>query len=520
MQFVWFLHWWPFALAHHIDPFVTKYVWFPEGDNFAWKTSVPFAALLMAPITAIGGPVLAFNVLTLSAPALAAWTAFLLIKHITRDWIAALFGGYLFGFSSYELGHLLAHLNLDMIFLIPVAVLLSILRVQRKISPWLFVFLLALVFLAQLGISSEILATLCLFGAITWLLFLLNAPYDDRAGLWMLSYEIPAAFMAMVILAMPFEMSLIRGFGLYPATPNSPIGFSSDLLNFITPTSITRIGRSAYAPLSGTFGDYSGAGAYLGLPLIGILIFYFRQITRPYVLALLATTCLLAVFSLGPVLHIGGLTAGLPMPWRIALHLPLINAALPQRFTMYVALSTAIAAALWLAVPAALPQRMAKLALAAIACLFLVPNTALVRWTTWPADPFFTPSHVREALGKDPNVLILPYSYYGPGMAWQSDADFSFTQSGGYTGSIPLSEENWPIQPELETGNLSPTFPAELSTFIAAHKIAYILIGPGTPASVAKAVEAQGWPKRQDGDVEVVKTPQHGVGTRPSTPPV
>jgi hypothetical protein len=105
-------------------------------------------------------------------------------------------------------------------------------------------------------------------------------------------------------------------------------------------------------------------------------------------------------------------------------------------------------------------------------------------------------------------------------MAWQSEADFSFTQSGGYTGSVPLSEWNWLIQPELETGNLSPTFPAELSTFIAAHKIAYILIGPGTPASVAKAVEAQGWPKRQDGDVEVVKTPQHGVGTRPSTPPV
>jgi len=31
--FIWFLNWWPFAVAHHINPFVTAFQWFPRGDN-------------------------------------------------------------------------------------------------------------------------------------------------------------------------------------------------------------------------------------------------------------------------------------------------------------------------------------------------------------------------------------------------------------------------------------------------------------------------------------------------------
>ena len=68
-----------------------------------WHTSVPSAALLSFPITVLGGAVLSYNLLTLMAPVLSAWTAFLLVRYLTGDWAAALVGGYLFGFSSYEM---------------------------------------------------------------------------------------------------------------------------------------------------------------------------------------------------------------------------------------------------------------------------------------------------------------------------------------------------------------------------------------------------------------------------------
>src|SRR6516165_6150806 len=104
LSYIWFLNWWPFAIAHHLNPFLSNYVWYPKGYNFTWATAVPSAALLGAPLTLLGGPVLTYNFWLIMAPALSAWSAFLLTRYLTRDWAAALVGGYLFGFSTYELG--------------------------------------------------------------------------------------------------------------------------------------------------------------------------------------------------------------------------------------------------------------------------------------------------------------------------------------------------------------------------------------------------------------------------------
>jgi hypothetical protein len=87
--YVWFVHWWPFAIAHGINPFVSYYVWAPNGDNLVWRASSSTAALLGLPMTLLGGPVLAFNILSMLAPALAAWAAYLLTRHLTANRLAA-----------------------------------------------------------------------------------------------------------------------------------------------------------------------------------------------------------------------------------------------------------------------------------------------------------------------------------------------------------------------------------------------------------------------------------------------
>ena len=60
-QFVWMLAWWPHAILDGANPFVTHAVWWPQGTNLAWDTSIPGLALLAAPVTLLGGPVLAYN---------------------------------------------------------------------------------------------------------------------------------------------------------------------------------------------------------------------------------------------------------------------------------------------------------------------------------------------------------------------------------------------------------------------------------------------------------------------------
>ena len=57
----------------------------------------------MAPLTLLIGAFATVQRRHVLMPVLAAWTAFLLCRHLTRSFWASLVGGYLFGFSSYML---------------------------------------------------------------------------------------------------------------------------------------------------------------------------------------------------------------------------------------------------------------------------------------------------------------------------------------------------------------------------------------------------------------------------------
>ncbi len=138
-EFMWAFSWWPHALTHGLNPFVTHYEWSPTGVNLAQGTMIPAAAIVMAPFTALFGPLFSYNVLSIASPALSAFTAYLLCRYLTKRELPALVGGLLFGFSSYEFAQLLGHLHLVTIFLIPVMVHVTLKRVNCEISRRVFV---------------------------------------------------------------------------------------------------------------------------------------------------------------------------------------------------------------------------------------------------------------------------------------------------------------------------------------------------------------------------------------------
>ena len=509
--FIWFLNWWPWAIAHGLNPFISYYVWYPHGFNMTWATSVPVAALLMWPLTWLGSAVLSYNVLSLAAPALSAWTAFLLARYLTRDTPASLVGGYLFGFSSYELGEMLGHLNLNLIFVVPLFVLLVIQRVRGDVSRPLFVAALALAMAAQLGFSSELLATACFFGAITWAIFLVFATQEERRRLWMVAGEIVLAAGIMAVVAAPFlYFFLMQNRADIPSAIHDPAAFSNDLVNYVLPYEVLP-GRTlpwtAFARLP-PYRDNAGYDAYLGLPLILILILQLRELRRrPYLKPLLLSLLAMVILSLGPTLQIAGVTTRLWLPWSLALHLPLIRQALPNRFSMYVVLAAGLIAALWLAAARSGRERAGRYTLAALAWLFLIPNPAMLRyWTPLPLQPFFEPQNVAASLEKDVNVIILPY--LGPGLLWQWQSGMRFTQSGGYVGFTPQLESwKWPVITYLFTGTAGPSFESDLSAFCMAHRVSAILIGPGTPATLVVAINALHWQETNAHGMRVVRVP-------------
>src|SRR5262249_5162315 len=144
--------------------------------------------------------------------------------------------------------------------------------------------------------------------ALTWAIFLLFATAQERRTLWTVGVEIIIAAGVMAVVASPFLFFVFKGLGYIPRQFNSPEIYSTDLLNYLIPTKMVRLGRNIFGGVAEKFtGNIFEQGAYLCLPVILILILQLRDIRRrPYVRSLLLSLLVIMVLSLGPKLQIGG----------------------------------------------------------------------------------------------------------------------------------------------------------------------------------------------------------------------
>jgi hypothetical protein len=499
---MWFLVWWPWCIAHHVYPLYTHLMWQPGGQNLAWTTSVPLLALLAAPITVAFGPVLSFNLLTLAAPFLAAMAAYWLCLYITRQPAAALLGGYLFGFSAYEMAQSIDHLNLDFCVFVPLAVWLALARLDDRLERKWFVALAVLVLACQFFISAEIFAMGMFFGGIAWGLAYAFWP-ARRAALLRLVVDGLCAVPFLFLLLSPYLWAMF----CLPREINLPdfwpVMFSTNLLNFVLPTIMDRWGAALALPITSHFPDFTDEqNGYLGLPLLVILWCYARGGGR-YLTWLLAVILL---FSLGPVLWLGAVRTGVVMPWALFRHMVFIGAALPARFMLFGDLVAAVIAALWVAAaPAGAARR--RWILAACAAIVLMPAPHGVM--DIPESSFFAPGRVEAVLGPRPVVLVLPFGILGPSSYWQAENQFGFVQTGGYLGFPPASVQKDEKLMRFYFGLDTPGGIADFGRYCETTGTGYVVAGPGTPAHVMAEVRSLAWPARQVDDVTIFTVP-HG----------
>ena len=154
--YVWDLAWWPHAIASGLSAFHPTVIWAPSGANMAWVTGLPGPALALFPITWLFGGVVASNVLAILAPALGGWAAFLLCREVSGRLWPSFAGGYLFGFSTYEVGQMHGHANLFTVFPVPLAAYLVVRFAKGSLTRRHFVWLLAAVLVAEFSISTEV----------------------------------------------------------------------------------------------------------------------------------------------------------------------------------------------------------------------------------------------------------------------------------------------------------------------------------------------------------------------------
>jgi hypothetical protein len=429
--FIWAFAWWPHAILHGENPFVTHAVWSPTGVNLAWATAVPGLALLFAPLTLAAGPIASYNVAAVLMPALAAWTAFLLCRHLTRRVWPSLVGGYLFGFSSYMLGQEEGHMQVSSVFLVPLVALVVLRYVQGELNARGLVIRLGPLLALQLLFSTELIFTLTLALVCSLVLGFVVAP-DRRRRLIDLVAPLAGSYLLAAVLTTPFIYYLVTGFQKTAVHP--PQEFVTDLLNFVVPTRLVLPAHGWTASIVRHFpGNESEQGAYLGVPTLLIVALFAWTRRRTAGGRLLVLSFLLATLaSLGPTLTIDG-KRSLPLPWEHIGYLPLFDNVLVERLSLYVALAAALMVSLWMA---SRPVGVLSVLLAVLAIVAIAPNPT-AGWTTPYAIPrIFTDRSYRTCLSGQ-NILPLPVNYNGISDLWQVGSGFRFTMAGGYVVAAP-----------------------------------------------------------------------------------
>lgn len=435
--FVWMLAWWPHAVLHGTNPFVTHAVWWPQGANLAWDTSVPGLALLASPVTLLGGPVLAYNMLAILLPALAAWTAYLLCRHVTRSFWPSVAGGYLFGFSPYMFGQTEGHLHMTSVFLVPLIALVLVRYVEGSLTGARFVLGLALLLALQISFSTELAFTVTLATGLSLAVAAILVP-SRRSRIRLLVPPLLVSFVGAGILASP-----LLAYALLHVTRRAfhpPGAYPADLANLVIPTRLTALGWSWTTSVAENFkGNLSENGAYLGLAwlvIVGWFAWSFRRIASARFLV--ALLLLGVVVELGIRLEVDG-RGFIALPWSLVARFPFFDNVLPVRLSMFVALVASVCVAWWAA--SRRPPRAARIALTAVAIVMVVPSLWLSVWHEHPYRPaFFTNGAHTACLARSDSVLMLPYPNRTDAMLWQAESGFRFRMADGYVNSRPPAD--------------------------------------------------------------------------------
>jgi hypothetical protein len=505
--FMWSLEWWPHAITTLHDPLQTDLVLAPSGWNLAWTTVIPGPALVLWPITATLGPVVAFNLLALAAPPLAAQAAFLLCRELSGRVAPSILGGLVYGFTTFTASQMVNHVNVALSFPIPLVALAIIRHARGSTSDRRLVVTLGAALLACFSIFLETFLTLSLLAVAALAIAHVAVGRHATRALWRTTRLAIITYAGVIIVTLPYTLHAVLG-GSDLSQRLRGDEYPLDLASVLTPTIVT--GFHGF-PAAGSLDrivqgrNYTEQAGYIGPVLLAVLLVAPVALRRSRValgtLALMAFTLLLAV---GPVAYYEG-TALANMPTAPALGLPLIRSVLLTRLCVYLWLGLAVLTTLLVArVPG-----VVGVAIATGLAFTLAPTLDGQVWTTSvTVPPFFDRGVWRGALRPNANVLLVPVSFQGNGMFWQARAGFGFRMTGGYVSAIPPNEVwRYPTYQAL-FGLPQPIEPArELRRLLIERKVDDVVVVDGQDPIWSGLMSGIG-PGRRIGGVTVWHVPR------------
>jgi hypothetical protein len=365
-QMAWFFRYDATAIAHfHLPALVTTAMNAPQGVNLMWNTPLLLPGVLLAPVTLLFGPQVSLTVLLTVGFAGSATVMFAVLRRWQVSVAGAALGAAVYGFSPALVHSAIGHYDLQFAVLPPL-IADAVLRLatgrtsaarggdrggrppgqilrggDRGGRPpgqilrggcWL-----GLLVTAQLFITEEVLFGTGLAVLLLLVVMAASRPREVRGRIRTLAGGLGVAACVLTVIAgYPLW---VQFFGPLHQTgsPFTTDFFKNDLSGFVVPSSFMLFhtaGSAAEAlKYQGQLPEYLG---YLGWPLIAVLVAGTIRFWRRLPVRACAVTCaVLSLFSLGGTLLASGHGhAWIKLPWYWLQGLPVLDAALPDRFSI------------------------------------------------------------------------------------------------------------------------------------------------------------------------------------------
>jgi hypothetical protein len=495
---MWYLRWTPFAVTHGLSPFTTNYLGYPTGVNMTWNTWMPAIALLLWPVTALGGVVLADNILTTLALALSAWFAYFAIRRYAHNRVAATLGGLLYGFSPLMAAQDVSHpQQVAAAVLLPVGlILLDEALVRQRLRPVRLGILIGLAGIVEFFILEEYFVTAAMAAALLIVILAALRPREIQAR-WRYAVTAGAVGTGLVVLAIAYPVYVqLLGPDRVNGIFHDPTVFVTDLENLVLPTA-TQLFAPGWATsithnFSGNLGEWNG---YIGIGLLAVCAVTFAVCRRNLaVVAAGVFALVMTIFSLGPYLHIGGHQEPIHLPFLVLTEIPLVRDVLANRLMVFVYLALGVILAV--AIDRLWKTRLQLIWTPLVAALALVPLIP----APIPAQPvsiptYFTSSAVSQVpAGTAVLTIPCPCPFPADGLVWQTATDMRFKLVGGFFIGPTAADQAYL---EEEATALAGTAPPQLpdathrSLFLeelAANHIGAVVMGPVSQESRAIAI--------------------------------
>jgi hypothetical protein len=435
-NFVWTFEWFVHAIGSGQSLLHPTAIWAPSGINLAGTTTPLLLDAIAAPLTVLWGPLPAYNVIMVLAPATSGWAANRLCRHVSGAAWPAFVAGATFGFSSFEVAHLVGQLHLVVMVCPPLILLCAVRALDGTLSSRRYVIYTSLLLIAQALISVEILFTGTLVAAFGLLSFAAVSSQPQRRAI---GAKLPQLALPWLVAGLTTLWYALQVLSAPDLAGDLSYKYPTDLLAFLVPIQFTWLAGASFPGVTSHFlGGLTETTAYLGWPLLIIVGHFLVSARRTRAAQLLAVMlAMLTVLTLGPRLYVDGQLV-FRMPAGLLANLPLFNRSVFGRFSVYLALTASIALSIWLA-----DRRRSRLlgGLAAVVAVFAVlPNIVAPSTDNvgrWNRPRFFFSHEYTRYLRRGETIMPIPWAYQGESMMWQAQDHMYYKMASGNLLFVP-----------------------------------------------------------------------------------